>query len=289
METFDAIARTSLLTTALRAQETKRPDRLYEDPFAARLAGALGADLFSQVADATWPNRTDSEGRVPSTFDYNAIRTRFFDEYLLSAMKDGGFTQVVLAAAGMDTRAYRLPWPDKVEIFELDREAVLEAKESVLGDVPVHPNVTRHVVGADLLSSDWTESLSKAGYRPDEPSVWLLEGLLYYVTEEDARRVMASVRDASAPGSLVAADLVSATALTAPAVKPLLEVFERWGCPWLFGHDEPEQFFAEYGIKAEAVQPGEEGADFGGRWPDPVHPRGVADVERVFLVDGSRA
>lgn len=289
MEAFDAIARTSLLTTALRAQETERPDRLYEDPFAARLAGALGADLFAQVADATWPNRTDSRQRVPSTFDYNAIRTRYFDEYLLSAVQEGEFTQVVLAAAGMDTRAYRLPWPRPVEIFELDRSSVLEAKETVLGEEPVHPLVTRHVVGADLLSSDWTESLSKSGYRPDEPSVWLLEGLLYYVTEGDARQVLSSVRSATAPGSLVAADLVSATALTAPAVVPLLEVFERWGCPWLFGHDEPEAFFTEYGIKAEAVQPGEEGADFGGRWPDPVHPRGVADVERVFLVNGRRS
>ncbi|MFI0817980.1 SAM-dependent methyltransferase [Streptomyces sp. NPDC021098] len=287
MEPFDAVARTSLLTTALRAKETKRPDRLYEDPFAARLAGTVGADLFGQVSDATWPNRTDPGQKVPSTFDYNAIRTRYFDDYLLAQVKDGAYPQVVMAAAGMDTRAYRLPWPREVELFELDRPNVLAAKESALGDQPVHERITRHLVGADLIGEDWKDSLRAAGYRPDQPSLWLLEGLLYYITEEQTRQLLANVAELTAPGSRVAADLVSATALTVPAVKPLLEVFERWGCPWLYGHDEPEALFAEYGFEAEAVQPGEESAHYG-RWPDPVHPRHVPDVERVFLVSGKR-
>lgn len=287
MEAFDAVARTSLLTTALRAQETRRPDRLYEDPLAARLAGALGSDLFDQVANATSPDRTDSSQRVPSTFEYNAIRTRYFDDFLLARVESGDHAQIVMAAAGMDTRAYRLPWSRPVEIFELDRPAVLAAKDSVLDGEPVHPRVSRHTVGVDLLSSNWTEALAKAGYDPDRPSLWLLEGLLYYVTEQQARQMLSRVRDATAPGSLVAADLISATTLTAPAVAPLLAVFERWGCPWLFGHDEPEALFAEYGIEAKALQPGEPSADFG-RWPAPVHPRGVAEVERVFLVHGRR-
>ncbi|GGO93370.1 SAM-dependent methyltransferase [Wenjunlia tyrosinilytica] len=289
MEAFDAVAKTSLLTSALRAQENLREDRLYEDPYAAHLATALGWDLFGQVADATRPSSTQPGSQVTSTFDYNAIRTRFFDEYLVKATVDqgGGPAQVVLAAAGMDTRAYRLAWPGPVNLYELDRPAVLAAKESALEVVSVSPGVTRRTLGVDLLDDDWSARLRERGYRPDEPSVWLLEGLLYYITEQQARRVLDQVRKASAPGSLVAADIVSATAFTSPAMQPLLDAFDRWGCPWLFGHDEPEAFFAEHGIKAQAVQPGEEHADYG-RWRDAVHPRDVPDVERVFLVHGRR-
>ncbi len=287
MAPFDAIARTSLLTAALRAKETERPDRLYEDPFAARLVGAIGGDLLGQVADATLPHRAEPGQKVPSTFDFNAIRTRYFDDLLLTQVKDHAYPQVVMVAAGMDTRAFRLPWPRPIEFFELDRPGVLEAKESVLGDEPAHPGVTRRLVGVDLLGPDWADALLAAGYRPDQPSLWLLEGLLYYLTEDQTRQLVSRVADLTAPGSRIAADLVSATTLTAPAVVPLLEVFERLGCPWLSGHNEPEALFIEYGIEAEVVQPGEEAAHYG-RWADPVHPRHVPDVERVFLVNGVR-
>ncbi|MGW4077533.1 class I SAM-dependent methyltransferase [Streptomyces asiaticus] len=297
MAPLDAIARTSLLTAALRAEETRRPDRLYEDPLAARLVGALGGDLLGQVADASGPRDTDpgqgdpgrhvSGRKVPSTVDFNAIRTRYFDDYLLTQVRDGGCSQVVMVAAGMDTRAHRLPWPRAIELFELDRPGVLEAKGSALGDEPVHRRVTRRPIGVDLLGPDWMDALVMAGYRPEEPSLWLLEGLLYYLTDDETRRLLSRVADLTAPGSRIAADMVSATTLTAPAVAPLLEVFERRGCPWLSGHDEPEALFAEYGIEAEAVQPGEGSAHYG-RWPDPVHPRHVPDVERVFLVHGVR-
>ncbi|EST39297.1 hypothetical protein N566_02730 [Streptomycetaceae bacterium MP113-05] len=290
MDGFDAVARTALLTTALRARETERPDRLYEDPYAARLVGSMGAQLFGQVSDTTVPHRPQTGDRLPSTVDYNAIRTRFFDDWLLArvAGADGqGPVQIVMAASGMDTRPYRLPWAAPVRLFELDRPAVLDAKEAALRDAPVHPHVTRVTVPADLLQDDWTDDLCAAGYRPDVPSVWLLEGLLYYIPEDAAREVLSRVSRLTAPGSEVAADLVSATALTAPVMAPLLEMFQQWGCPWLFGHDDPEGLFAEYGLKAEALQPGEEGADFG-RWPDPVHPRDVPGVPRVFYAHGRR-
>jgi methyltransferase (TIGR00027 family) len=283
MPTLDAIERTALLTAALRAAESQRPDRLYEDPYAAAFAGDIGPELLAEVREVTFP--AGRARTLPSTPDYNAIRTRFFDDYLAAAVGDPAMNQVVIAPVGMDARAFRLPWPSRTRLFELDRPVVLSAKDEVLGGASCA--VDRRQIGVDLRDDDWTDRLHAAGYDPALPSTWLLEGLLYYIPEPDVHRILNRVRAMTAPGSLVAADVVNRAALRLPNMRGLLDVFAGWGCPWLFGTDEPEVLFAGHGIAATAVQPGEPTANYG-RWPDPVPPRGEAEVRRVFFVHGQR-
>ncbi|MGW2919469.1 class I SAM-dependent methyltransferase [Streptomyces angustmyceticus] len=280
---LDAVERTALLTAALRAAETKRADRLYEDPHAAGLAGDIGPELLAEVRHATFP--PGRERTVPSTPDYNAIRTRFFDDYLQEAAEDPDTTQIVLAPAGMDSRAYRLNWPERVRWFEVDRPAVLAYKDERFGEA--EPRTDHRKVAVDLTSPDWEACLKAAGYDPTVPSTWLLEGLLYYIPEPDAHRILERVAAISAPGSRVAADIVNSAALTLPHMRDLLDVFSGWGCPWLFGTDEPEELFNRHGFDVRATQPGQAGADFG-RWPDPVPPRSEREVRRVFFVHGRR-
>jgi methyltransferase (TIGR00027 family) len=280
---LNAVERTALLTAALRAAETRRADRLYEDPYAARLVGEAGEGLLAEVRAATFP--PDRPRSLPSTPDYNAIRTRFFDDFLQKAAQEAETTQIVLAPAGMDSRAYRLPWPDHIRYFEVDRPAVLAFKEQRLRGVA--PRVAHRTVAVDLTAEDWESRLVAAGYDPALPSTWLLEGLLYYIPEPDAHRMLERVAALTAPGSRIAADIVNAAALTLPHMQGLLNVFAGWGCPWLFGSDEPEALFDRYGYEVRAVQPGEPEADFG-RWPDPVPERDVRDVRRVFFVHGRR-
>lgn len=278
-----AVERTAFLTAALRAAETARPDRLYQDPFAAALAGDIGPGLLAEIREVTFPK--DAARTLPSTPDYNAIRTRFFDEWLGASAHSAATTQVVIAPSGLDSRAFRLDWPDHVTLFEVDRPVVLAAKEHLLSGA--EPRVKRRTVGVDMVADGWERELVAAGYDPGLPSVWLLEGLLYYIPEPDVHRILDTVASVTAPGSLVAADVVNAAALALPHMRGLLDVFAGWGCPWLFGTDEPEAVFAKHGFDAAAVQPGEPGADFG-RWPDPVPPRPERDVRRVFFVHGRR-
>ncbi|MEU1779072.1 SAM-dependent methyltransferase [Streptomyces abikoensis] len=280
---LNPVERTALLTAALRAAETQREDRLYEDPYAARLAGDIGPELLAEVRAATFP--PDRPRSLPSTPDYNAIRTRFFDDFLHEAAQDPAMTQIVLAPSGMDSRAYRMRWPAHLRYFEIDRPAVLEFKADRLQGVA--PQVAHRTVAVDLTSDDWESRLVDAGYDPALPATWLLEGLLYYIPEPDTHRMLERVAAISSPGSRIAADLVNAAALTLPHMRGLLDVFAGWGCPWLFGSDEPEALFDRYGFEVVATQPGEPGADFG-RWPDPVPPRDVKDVRRVFFVHGRR-
>ncbi|SHM96175.1 SAM-dependent methyltransferase [Actinacidiphila paucisporea] len=278
---LDAVGRTALVTAAMRAAETARTDAIHRDPYAAALAGDLGPALLAELL-AAGPGGSGASGRRA----VNAIRTRFFDRCLSAAAREPGMRQVVVAGAGMDSRAYRMAWPEGVRYFEVDRPPVLDYKRQRLAGQP--PRADRRAVPADLASPSWPDALTGAGYRPDRPSAWLLEGLLFYLPEPAVHRVLDQIADLSAPGSLIAADLVNAAALAMPGQRALLDVFAGWGCPWLFGCDEPEVLFARHGFKADVTQPGEAGADFG-RWPDPVPPRDLAeDVYRVFLVTGRR-
>ena len=187
----------------------------------------------------------------------------------------------------MDTRAYRLTWPHPVQIYEVDRPGVFDHKQAVLtGHLPA-ANVTRNLVRSDLLDDDWRADLCAAGFDPGRPAVWLIEGLLYYLPEAGARVLLAELEAFCVSGSPLACDLTNDVALHAPSTRKLLQLFDDWGSPWLFGSDEPEQLMATYGFDTVAVQPGEPGADYG-RWQDLVFARGVPDVPRVFYVYGQR-
>lgn len=283
MTALDAVERTALLTAALRAAESVRADRLYTDPYAAALAGADGPGLLAEIRAVT--HSPDRPRTLPSTPDYNAIRTRFLDDWLTDGAAGAATTQVVLAPAGMDSRPYRLGWPSTLRVFEVDRPAVLDWKRDRLAGA--RPQVHLRPVPGDLVRDPWEDRLVAAGYDPARPSTWLLEGLLYYLTGPDAGRVLGRVAALAAPGSRIAADVVNEAALSRPDMAGLLSVFAGWGCPWRFGTDEPEALFADHGFDVAAVQPGEPGADFG-RWPDPVPPRDVRGARRVFFVHGVR-
>ncbi|SHH50690.1 class I SAM-dependent methyltransferase [Streptomyces sp. 3214.6] len=277
-----ALERTALLTAALRAAETSRADRLYTDPYAAGLAGDAGWALLAELAAAT--GRRPGDQDVPSTPDFNAIRTRFLDDHLRHLTHERGVRQVVLAPAGLDTRVFRLRWPAGTRWFEIDRPALLGHKRQRLAEAT--PRADLHTVAADLTGPDWEKTLRESGYDPTRPSVWVLEGLLYYLPQDEVHRLLTRIAACCAPGSEIAADLVNTTALTLPDMKPLLSVFEDWGTPWVSGSDEPERLFDACGYTVTVRQPGDEGADFD-RWPDPVPPRDVRGVRRVFFVHGS--
>lgn len=93
------IAATSRWMAAARARESERANRLFDDPLAAALAGPKGF---------AWLDGMKSAAGSGGPEVYLVIRTRFFDEFLLDACRNSGVRQVVLVAAGLDTRAFRL-------------------------------------------------------------------------------------------------------------------------------------------------------------------------------------
>ncbi|MFG2357459.1 class I SAM-dependent methyltransferase [Streptomyces sp. NPDC048521] len=169
---------TALLVAAARAIETHRDDSLAQDAYAEHFVRAA-------PACADWPVRIqqvpDGDGNpLWGRFTrYFGLRTRVLDDFLLRSVRTGP-RQVVLLGAGLDTRAFRLDWPSGCEIFEIDRAGVLEFKHQVLTDLAATPKVKRVPVPVDLRA-DWVSALTTVGFDPAAPSVWLAEGLLFYL------------------------------------------------------------------------------------------------------------
>jgi methyltransferase (TIGR00027 family) len=267
---------TAWWTAAARARESRRPDRLFDDPWAAVLAGRQTVDAFDRtLADLG-----------PGTGDLYAVITRFFDDFLLRATGAGGIGQVVLVAAGLDARAFRLPWPPRTRLFELDQPRVVSYKNCLLSLAGAAPGCVRHAVEVDL-GEPWTDALCRAGFDPAERSVWLLEGFLYFLAEPAVRALLETMTGLAAPGSRLGADIVNGAMLTAPSTRHWSDRMAAAGAPWLFTSDEPEAVLADFGWSATVVQPGEDGAGFG-RFPDPGAHRSASGVPRSFLVTATR-
>ncbi|MBT2443666.1 SAM-dependent methyltransferase [Streptomyces sp. ISL-36] len=266
---MEAVSRTAQWTAAARALETEREDRLFADPYARTVADRIGFELLERYAGA---------GTVP----FLAIRTTYLDRAIVKAVEERGIRQVVFLAAGMDTRFFRLPWPDGVTVYELDRPALLEAKAKMLSDEPAPAGRTRVTVPVDL-TQDWTGPLKEAGWRSEEPVLWVVEGLLFFLPEDAVRTLISTLSAHAAPGSVLLGDVISRAALENPLSRPFLNALREDGNPWLFGTEEPEALLAACGWDVREVkQPGEDGADFD-RWPYPVPPRSVPRVPRSFL------
>lgn len=196
----DGVGRTALGMARVRADETRRPDRLFDDPYAHAFVAAAPDALPDGGA-------LQPDDPMAAILHSAIIRTRYYDEYLINA----GCRQIVLAAAGLDTRAYRLPWPDGVHLFELDLPDVLTFKQHVLADAGATPRCQRTAVPIDLRD-DWPAHLTAAGHQHTEPTAWLLEGLLIYLTATEAANLLSRIGALSAPGSRLACDHTPAPA-----------------------------------------------------------------------------
>ncbi len=143
------------------------------------------------------------------------------------------------------------------------------------------------MVGADLAHPSWSEALLETGYESREPSVWLAEGLLLYISEAAVRGLFDRAGVLATSGSLLGVDLVNEDFLASPLMRPLLRALARRGAPVHFGTNDPEVRLTEPGWEAKVTQPGERGANYG-RWPYPVAPRRVPGVPRVFFMQARR-
>jgi methyltransferase (TIGR00027 family) len=258
-----SVGSTALFVATARALEAQKPDPLANDPFASVFCHAVGGS----AADVLDGKNPDHQLKTPDFgehfVNFQGARTRFFDEYFQQAA-DAGVRQIVLLAAGLDSRAYRLAWPDGTTIFELDQPQVLEFKREVLSKEGATPNADRREIAIDLRE-DWPQALRDSGFDPERPSAWIAEGLLIYLPAAAQEQLFAGIDALASPGSHVAVEdgapmpAEAFEAAVAAERAAQAEGDERLFFQLVYNerHAPAEQWFGEHGWDAVATPLGD--------------------------------
>ena len=208
-----SVGATATMVAAARAMASRADDPLIDDPFAEPLVRAVGVDVLTRLATGELPAAdlgSDTIVGMARMADNMAVRTVFFDEFFLAATgaapaATSGTGQAVILASGLDSRAYRLPWPTGTVVFEIDQPDVIEFKTRTLADLGAEPTADRRTVAIDLRD-DWPTALKAAGFDPAKPTAWAAEGLLGYLPADAQDRLLDTITALSAPGSRIATE-----------------------------------------------------------------------------------
>ena len=208
----ESVGATALSVAAARAAETESAQPLFRDPFARVFLDAAGEGTWSlfdrvRVADLD----PELAAQMQALRDFFAARTAFIDDFFAAAA-DAGIRQVVILAAGLDARAWRLAWPQGTRVYELDQPKVLDFKSSTLRAHGTAPADERIEVAVDLRR-DWPTALLRAGFDAAAPTAWSVEGLLRYLPAQAQDLLFERIHRLSAVGSRIVANAPTEAAL----------------------------------------------------------------------------
>jgi methyltransferase (TIGR00027 family) len=205
-------SQTAGLTTFFRACANKERDERLRGP-----------DYMAKVFHVGWPRVLLATSCItlpitrrflPGVYEYLFARTEFFDGLFKQALEEN-CPQIVLLGAGCDSRAYRFEslLKDTV-IYELDHPATQQVKRGLLqrGGIAV-PGYVRFVA-ADLNAGQLGDVLASHGFQKDRQTLFLMEGVIYYLAADGVDSLLQSIRDCSPPGSGLAFDYIVVSMLT---------------------------------------------------------------------------
>jgi methyltransferase (TIGR00027 family) len=191
----ESVGATALGIAFARAQEATASCPLFTDAYAQRFVDAA-------VARGWQLPPSHMVERIRAISNYAASRTKWFDDFFITAGAHG-IAQAVILAAGLDARAWRLPWGADSVVYEIDQPKVLAFKaETLIDDQPA----ARYMPVPIDLRQDWPRALRNAGFDPTEPTAWAAEGLLPYLPAEGQDLLFERIHELSAPGSRVSVE-----------------------------------------------------------------------------------
>ena len=214
-----------------RAMESERPDALFSDPYARRLAGPRGEEIVKAMPRGramAWPM---------------IVRTAVMDELILRAVARDGVHTVLNLAAGLDTRAYRLPLPGGLRWIEADFPDLLAYKQEQLAGEKPRCQLER--VAIDLTDRERRRELFEDAVSSGGGGTLVVaEGLLVYLAPDEVGRLADDLHTAGVAWWLI--DLGSPQLLKMLA-KSWGRKLEEGNAPFRFAPAEGTQFFAPHG------------------------------------------
>src|SRR5215471_10648251 len=165
---IENISDTARWVAAFRAEESERPDAVFHDPFARRLAGEKGEAIANQIGFS----RQNSWSFIARTFA--------FDDFIKQHV-ELGYDMVINLAAGLDARPYRMQLPASLQWVEVDLAGILDYKEKILADEK--PNCELLRIRQDLSDITARKALFKTLAGKSNKALIVSEGLLPYLDD----------------------------------------------------------------------------------------------------------
>lgn len=226
------ISDTACWAAIYRARETDRPDALFRDPFARRLAGTRGEHIADTIPYGnknvwTW-----------------VTRTYLFDQFITEQIQEGA-DMVVNLAAGLDARPYRMALPATLHWIEVDLPEIITYKEEILAKEK--PVCALERVRLDLSNVDARRDLFGRLDQRVKRVLIISEGFLTYLAPDE---VSALAKDLAAPPSFQRWVLdMGSPGLLKMLQKRIGSQLSEAGAPFKFGPPEGPEFFTPFGWK----------------------------------------
>ena len=208
-------SRTAERAAAFRAAESGLPEdlRVCYDPYAIEFTDPDRLDELTGYTDRHFPGLRN----------YVAARARHFDEVITLAAKTG-LLQLVIIGAGYDTRAYRIEeLRGRVQVFELDHPATQQVKKEKVAEILRGLPEDVVYVPVDLETQDMGRCLLDAGYSPDKKTLFVMEGVIMYLTPQAVDAILSFIVGNSGKNSAVLFDYPAETTDTDPESREIRE------------------------------------------------------------------
>ena len=249
-------SKTAETIAVVRMSESRKPEdkRVCYDPYAIRFISQGVLDFAAHNPEKYNAFVARNESLVPGASNSIVARVRFFDDIVKSSLNDG-LEQLVILGAGYDTRAYRIEGMDKVKVFEVDHPATqsikIEKITEIFGSLPDHVTY----IPMDLELDNFSRQLLESGYNKSLKTLFIMEGLLMYLSPEIVDKVLSFIVHNSGEGSAIIFDYIPLSVVDGTCE---LEAGQNWrngvmavGESFLFGINDGEiqSFLVQRGFK----------------------------------------
>ncbi len=226
------ISDTARWVAFFRAEETERPDAVFHDPFARKLAGEKG----EQIANAIAFSRKNSWSFVARTF--------LFDEFIKQHV-ELGYDMIVNLAAGLDARPYRMQLPKTLKWIDVDLPAMINYKKEILQHEK--PNCEYRSIALDLADRKARIELFQQLNKECKKALVVTEGLIIYLTNDEVAELSTDLSSQNHFRRWVI-DMISPVLLEV-ILKEMQPALKESGATFQFAPEEGEKFFERYGWK----------------------------------------
>ncbi|MEL7671516.1 class I SAM-dependent methyltransferase [Methanobacterium sp.] len=249
-------SKTAETIAMVRMSESKKPEdeRVCYDPYAIHFISREVLDFAVHNPKKYKAFVARNERLVPGASNSIVARVRFFDDIVNSSINDG-IEQLVILGAGYDTRAYRIEGLDKVKVFEIDHPATqsikIEKITEIFGSLPDYVTY----IPMDIELDKFSHQLLESGYNKSLKTLFIMEGLLMYLSHEIVDEILSFIVYNSGKGSAIIFDYIPLSVVDGTCK---LEEGQNWrngvmavGEPFLFGinNGEIQSFLVQRGFK----------------------------------------